>query len=190
MQEQTLDHYINGIKTRDNKVVQDIYTRFLPGIIGYVVKNGGQQEDGRDVFNKVIYQMTARLEREDIVIKSTFKGYLFTACKNIWRRELKKIERVRVTKDNVKELYYVEQDMTQATLEQERWELFHEKLEDISTNCREVLKMFFNKLSSRQIMEKLDYGSEATVRQRIFKCKAQLAKSIQIDSKFQQLNNQ
>jgi len=79
--------------------------------------------------------------------------------------------------------------MTQATLEQEKWELFHEKLETISVNCREILKMFFNKLSSKEIKEKLEYGSEATVRQRVFKCKAQLIKIIKSDGRFRQLSN-
>ena len=189
MQSKSNDHYISGISNRDRHIVQDIYTQFLPGMVSYVMRNGGQKEDAKDIFNLVIYQLTARLEREPIHISSTFEGYLFTACKNMWRRKLKKNERERVTMDTVRELYYTEQEIVQSTLEQEKWELFNEKLEEISDNCKSVLKMFFKKLSSKAIMEELDYASETTVRQRIFKCKSQLTKLIRKDNRFDELKD-
>jgi RNA polymerase sigma factor (sigma-70 family) len=189
MQSKPNNHYLDGIKNRDRKIVEDIYSQFLPSTISFVMKNGGNREDARDVFNLVIYQLTARLEREDILIKSTFEGYLFTACKNMWRRQLKKIERQRVTEGTVRELYYREQDMVQSTLEQDKWNLFQEKLDAISENCRVILQMFFKKISSREIMEALDYASETTVRQRIFKCKTQLTKLVQSDSRYKELKN-
>ena len=77
----------------------------------------------------------------------------------------------------------------QSTLEQEKWDLFREKLAEISDNCRTILQMFFNKMSSRDIMEELDYASETTVRQRVFKCKTQLIKRIQQDSRYEELKD-
>lgn len=187
MQAKPNNHYLDGIKNRDRKIVEDIYTQFLPSVISFVMKNSGNREDARDVFNLVIYQMTARLEREDFEIKSTFEGYLFTACKNMWRRQLKKIERERVTEGTVRELYYREQEMVQSTLEQEKWDLFQEMLDTLTENCRVILQLFFNKMSSREIMDKLKYASETTVRQRIFKCKTQLTKLIQNDKRYAEL---
>lgn len=190
MQKETNDYYLNGIKERNEEVVRNIYEEFLPKVKSNILNNSGQIADARDVFNKVIYQFTARLEKDTIEVKSTFEAYILTACKNLWRRELGKIEKRRVTNEEVRELYYEERDMTQATLEQERWELFNEKLKAISENCRAILQMFFQKMSSKEIMTKMDYGSETTVRQRIFKCKAMLAKTIKQDRRYSELGNQ
>lgn len=189
MQTQANDYYINGIKSRDNEVLKLIYKEFLPAVTSFVMNNSGQKEDAKDIFNKVIYQFTARLERESIEIKSKFEAYLFTACKNMWRRELLKVEKRRVTNEHVKELYYEEKDMAMATIEQERWELFNRKVQELSENCNAVLKLFFQKLSSKEIMTKLDYSSEVTVRQRIFKCKTKLAELIKSDSQYNELMN-
>lgn len=189
MQKHNNAYYLNGIQNREDAVLKDIYKEFLPAVTSFVMKNSGQIEDARDVFNKVIYQFTARLDKENIEIKSQFEGYIFTACKNMWRRELQKIEKRRVTNEGIKELYYVETDMAQATLEQERWELFSQKVSDLSENCNKVLQLFFKKFSSREIMEELNYSSEVTVRQRIFKCKAKLVESIKGDAKYTELKN-
>ena len=189
MKKRSNDYYLDGIRERNEEIVKDIYVTFFPKVNSFILKNNGQEHDSRDIFNKVIYQFTARLESDTIEIKSTFEAYLLVACKNLWRRELGKIEKRRVTNENVRELYYEERDMTQATLEQERWELFNEKLETISENCRIVLQMFFRKMSSKEIMEKMEYSSETTVRQRIFKCKAMLAKMVKSDNRYTELEN-
>ncbi|MEZ5007024.1 MAG: sigma-70 family RNA polymerase sigma factor [Chitinophagales bacterium] len=187
MQKFDNEYYLNGIKARDNEVLTSIYKEFLGAVTSFVIKNKGQQEDAKDIFNKVIYQFTARLERDTIEINSKFEAYLFTACKNMWRRELMKMERSRVTNSNIKELYYDESDLTMATLEQERWELFNQKVLELSENCNKILTLFFQKLSSKEIMIQLEYGSEVTVRQRIFKCKTKLAELIKGDNRYNEL---
>ncbi len=181
--------YVSGIAERNNDVLADIYDKFLPKVIAFVVKNNGHEDDARDIFNKAIYQLSARLGRSEFNLKSTFEGYLFTACKNLWRRELNRKEHRRVTSNTVKELYYEEKNLTQSLLEQERWELFKEMLNQLSDNCKKILQLFFEKYSGRSIMEKLGYSSESTVRQRIFKCKGQLAKLIKQDERYFELKS-
>jgi RNA polymerase sigma factor (sigma-70 family) len=190
MQLHATSYYLDGIKNRDNSVIEDIYKEFLPAVTAFILKNQGQKEDARDIFNKAIYQFTARLERESIEIRVNFEAYLFTACKNLWRRELLLAQKNRVTNEEIKELYYAEKNFVQATLEQERWELFQQKLHEMSENCLQILQLFFDKCSSKAIMEKLGYGSELTVRQRIFKCKTKLIELIKNDEKYRELLNE
>lgn len=181
--------FLGAIHKRDNKTIQIIYNQFLGKVIAFVIKNNGTKEDAKDIFDQAIFQISARLERDQFQIKSSFEAFLFTACKNLWRRELNKRAHRQVTNSNVKELYYKEKQMTQATLEQERWELFQEKVTELSENCSQVLQLFFKRFSSKDIMKNLGYQSENTVRQRIFKCKKQLMKLVQNDARFVELKN-
>lgn len=182
-------YYLSGIEKRDNSILKEIYEAFLPKVIAFIRKNRGQEDDARDIFNKVIYQLSARLEVDKIEVKSTFEGYIFTACKNLWRRELNKKQHRRVTSDTVKELYYEQKDFSQSVLEQERWELFREMVEQVSDGCKKILALFFQKVSGKDIMDQLGYASETTVRQRVFKCKAQLTKLIKADGRYLELKN-
>ncbi len=180
-------NYLHAILEKDNQVIQSIYDDFLPKVRQFVCNNNGSADEAKDVFDKVIFQLYTRMLREPFTIKSSFEAYLFTACKNLWRRQLNKNKKRRVTNEQVTELYYEEKELTQATLEQERWELFKAKLEQLSDNCRKVLRLYFNKVSAQQIMEHLDYASEVTVRQRIFKCKQKLIQMVQDDQRYTEL---
>lgn len=184
MQKQDNSYYINGIANGDNRVLSEIYTEFLPYIKRYVIKENGTSHDAEDVFNQVLIQFFARLKVKRFEIQSTFEGYLFTACKNTWRRELNKKSKQRVTNDEYTEHISEATNFSQAIQEQEMWELYEEKFLELSENCSRILKLHLEKVSGKAIMEKLGYASETTVRQRIFKCKSSLIKAIRSDKRY------
>lgn len=180
------NYFINGLKTKNEKVILEIYKNSFPNVRSFVLKNSGQEADAEDVFQKALLQIMARVQVLNLEIKSTFNGYLFTACKNLWYKELNKSKKV-VTIDLPIELYNEVDDMTQSVLEQERWEFFQEKLELISNNCKEILKRFFNKTPYKDIAKEMGYSDESVVRQRVFKCKNKLTEMIKEDKNFNQL---
>jgi RNA polymerase sigma factor (sigma-70 family) len=164
----------------------EMYTIIFPKVKKFVLQNQGQQVDAEDIFQKALMQIGVRYRREPFEIKSSFEAYVFTACKNLWRRELNK-SKTRVTEDGVMELQNEERDMALATLEQERWELFTEMLDAISENCKKILKLFFAKVSYQRIVQELDYSSETVARQRVFKCKTKLIETVKNDNRYNSL---
>lgn len=178
--------YLTALLQNDSKIIRKMYAKIFPKVAKFVLQNKGQQVDAEDIFQKALIQISVRYRREPFEIKSSFEAYLFTACKNLWRRELNK-SKTRVTEDGTLELQSEERDMAVAALEQERWELFTEKLSDISENCRKVLEMFFAKVSYERIVQELNYSSETVARQRVFKCKKQLMKTIMNDARYTSL---
>ena len=94
-----------------------------------------------------------------------------------------------VTNSSVVELVDDDTDIAMATLEQERWELFHEYLDKLSDNCKQILKLFFKKVGYAYIVEKFGYNSETVARQRVFKCKNRLKELISKDKRFKNLTS-
>ena len=179
-------NYLDALLHNDSKVIMEIYTIIFPKVKNFILQNKGQQVDAEDIFQKALLQIAVRYRREPFEIKSSFEAYVFTACKNLWRRELNK-SKTRVTDDGVMELQSEERDMALATLEQGRWELFAEKLDAISENCRKVLTLFFAKVSYARIVQEMDYSSETVARQRVFKCKSKLVETITNDNRYNSL---
>lgn len=184
MQKQSNSYYTEGLSSKDSAVFESIYAEFLPMVKRYVVKEGGTEADAEDVFNQVLMQLYTRMKLRPFEIQSTFEGYLFTACKNIWRREFNRKIKERVTKEAYAEQISRTEDTARSILEQEKWELFHEKFKELSANCLKVMELHLAKLSGKEIMERLGYASETTVRQRIFKCKSSLLKKIRADKRY------
>lgn len=178
--------YLTALLENDSKVIGIMYAKIFPKVAKFVLQNRGQRVDAEDIFQKALLQIAVRYRKESFEITSSFEAYLFTACKNLWRRELNR-SKTRVTDDGIMELRSEEQDMALATLEQERWELFTEKLGTISENCKKILTMFFAKVSYEVIVQKLGYNSETVARQRVFKCKSKLIETVKNDNRYDSL---
>ncbi|MBX2828548.1 MAG: sigma-70 family RNA polymerase sigma factor [Flavobacteriaceae bacterium] len=178
--------FLNALISNDSTIIKEIYTRIFPKVEKFVLQNKGRASDAEDVFQKALLQLAARYKKERFEIVSSFDAYLFTVCKNLWRRELNKSKR-KVTIDPTPELRSEEQDMALALLEQKRWELFQETFQKISENCQKILKMFFQKVPYAEIVKVMSYNSETVARQRVFKCKTRLTELVHADVRYHSL---
>jgi len=186
MTQPNANDYLEALFEGNEKVVLKMYEDILPKVVSFVKKNKGTHQDAQEIFQKALYQLTARVKVNKFEINTSFEAYLFTACKNLWRRELNNRKK-EVRNDGVFELVSEEQNNSKAILEQERWELFEEKINSLSEICKELLKLYFKKTSYKVIVEKFNYANENTAFQRVFKCKKRLADLVKLDKRFQEL---
>lgn len=180
--------YLEALNQGDEKKIGDIYKKYLPGVRKFVLGNKGTREDAEDIFQKALLQIAVRYKKEVFEIRGDFGIYLFAVCKNLWRRELNKSKN-RVTNEPIVNLYADERDQAMALMEQKRFELFKEKLELLSENCKQVLSLYFAKVSYADILQRLGYNSETVVRQRVFKCKKKLTELVKSDKRFVSLKH-
>lgn len=180
------DYLLSSLISGNEAGILEIYKKLYPKVLRYVLNHDGSEDDAKDVMQKGLLQLSTRAQTKELRVTSTFEGYLFTTCKNVWRREAK-ISKSRVTNDTIIDLVNEEREIALAAFEQDQWELFQEKLLEISENCRRILTFFFNKTPYVKIAEALGYATENTVRQRIFKCKTKLKEAIQSDARYNEL---
>ncbi|MFD2568441.1 RNA polymerase sigma factor [Pseudotenacibaculum haliotis] len=176
-------YFLNALIDGNSTIIKTLYTSCFPMVRKFVMQNSGKPQDAEDVFQKALLQIAVRYKREKFEINNTFNAYLYTVCKNLWRRELNK-SKTRVTNNGVIELVTEEKDQAIAIVEQKRHELFTEKLQQISENCKKILTLFFAKIPYSEIAKEHDYNSETVVRQRVFKCKKQLMNLIKKDHRY------
>ena len=179
-------YYLKALIENKADIVKAIYTANFFKVRAFVVKNNGQIQDAEDIFQKALLQLAVRYKKEKFVINTSFEAYLYTVCKNLWRRELNK-SKLQVTNSHLIEPKDDNEDIALAVMEQKRWELFTECLEKISDNCRKVLKLFFAKTPYSKMVEIFDYNSETVARQRVFKCKNKLKELVRGDHRFSTL---
>jgi RNA polymerase sigma factor (sigma-70 family) len=178
--------FLNALANGDSKKIESIYIDNFQSVKRFILQNKGNTEDAEDVFQKALLQIVVRYKKDKFEIKTTFGGYLFTVCKNLWRRELNS-RKNRVTNSTIVELYSEEKENSLVIIEQKRQELFVEKLGEISDNCKNILTLFFSKIPYSKIVEQTDYSSETVVRQRVFKCKKKLIALIKSDKRYNSL---
>jgi len=167
--------FIKEFLSGNPKIFSKIYTESYDSVERYILSRGGSKSDAEDVFQNALMLLYARLKENDLEIKSTFNGYLFTICKNLWRRNL---EKNKVTNIDIITLVNEDEDRAMAYVEQQQWEIYIEKFQELSENCQQILSLYFNKVSYAELVKKFNYKSEVIVRQRVYKCKLKLIKLI------------
>ncbi len=161
--------------------MREIYSSFFPKIKSYILNNSGTLQDAEDVFQAVLTVIFVGLKNGKLYIGSSFEGYIYTCCKNAWKREASK---KWVT--NYKEYLLKDEEtpLAQFFIEQQYWDVYIDNFQRLSENCKTILNMAFSKIPYSNIKDKLGYASELVVKQRVFKCKAKLAKLIKVDHRF------
>lgn len=179
--------YLEALLNNEETIIKELYASNFVKVKSFVLSNKGQVEDAEDIFQKALMQIAVRYEVDKFEIKSSFGAYLFTVCKNLWRKELNS------SKKRVMKYDFVEHDgeyseIATSVVEQKRWELFTEKLTKISEKCKELLNAYFSNLTYPDIVKAFNYGSEAVARQAVYKCKERLKGLIKKDKRFNALN--
>ena len=88
---------IPGFLRGEPEILQELYTETYPIVKRYIMNRDGTLKDAEDIFHNALVLLFVKLKNEKLNIQS-FENYLFTVCRNMWRRENKK---KRVTNNDV-----------------------------------------------------------------------------------------
>jgi len=179
------EKYLEALINNDSDIILEIYTKFYPKIASFVLSNKGSYGDAQDIFQDALMYLIYVYKEKSIQIHS-FEAYLFTICKNNWRRRLKD-KKEWVTKDGI---YPLEDKTTKTSLfilEQQREELYTKNFAKLSENCRDVLTLYFNTMNYEDLLGMFSYKSVDVARHRVFKCRKKLIQLIKGDEHYHTL---
>lgn len=192
---------LNGIKNRKDSVLEYLYKDYFPQVLRIVVKNGGIEQDARDLFQEALIIIFNRLRKDELKIESSFHNYFIVLCRFIWFRQ-----------NNIKTGYgtsRIDEDIIDAPSpeihehdsgndkpgknEYEQFiasqyeRIYQRNHRKMPGDCKRVLKMFFKKRSFREISQKMRYSGEEYARRKKYLCMQHLMKMINEDPEYQDL---
>jgi len=177
--------YIDGIARNDMSILKRIYKESLPEVSQYIKRNSGTFEDAKDVFQEGIIVVFKKVKKGELQLTTSFHVYLFSVCRNIWLRKLKKRGHREVPMDELTDMGF-EEHLDEQFLTSRKWALFHKHFNKLAEECRKVLQMLFDKISGQEIAERMGY-TEAYAKRKKYKCKQGLAQMIKQDPEYQHL---
>ena len=173
---------IEGIIQNDSLVLKFIYTENFQSIRHYVLLNSGNEDDAKDVFQESLLLLYKKVKSSDFILSSSLKTFLYSICKLVWLRELSNKKKFFNTESEELDIVSVE------ILERnERLSLYREKYEELSDDCKRVLKMFLNNIPIKEITQAMGYRSDQHTKNRRFRCKKSLIMKIRECKKFKEL---
>ncbi|MEL6657934.1 MAG: sigma-70 family RNA polymerase sigma factor [Bacteroidota bacterium] len=173
--EEDLLHLLRSTNSRDtDRAFRILYEEQYPIVARYISSRSGQTQAADDLFQEgliVLYKM-ARQGRLDHV--KSIPQYLFTVCKHFWYRQQQQKGQTVAIEDQVTEI--VENPTVLSHLfATERGQLIDKLLQQLGTDCKTLLiHFYYDRLSMKEILQKMHYNSEAALKNKKSKCMKKL----------------
>lgn len=145
----------------------------------FIKHNNGSEAEAEDIFQESLVAFYENIRNKRFRGKSSIKTYLYATVRNTWYTYLKK-NRNTVKLENPEEDIIVNEQDTKY--DKELTEKVEELMDRIGETCKMVLRYYYyDKLSMREIRDRMDFVSEKSAKSQKYKCLKKLIELI--DSK-------
>ncbi len=186
----TVEAILSGLVNSDNEILGYVYKKYYPEIRFFVIKNSGTDEDAKDTFQEALIVIYKKLKSGNLELTCSFKTYLYSVARIIWRRHLEK-NKIKTAELTDRQVFVDFEDNMELFLsEQERYKMYQKYFLTLHKDCQTILKLFLQKVPLKEIQAKLNLSSEKYVKKRKYQCKEILVKRIKNDPNYKLLSNE
>ncbi len=180
---------IRAFKKNDHLFLKGLYAKFLPVVERYVGFNNGNDDDAKDLVQQALVIVFQKVRSNEFELSCSFKTYLYSICKNLWLKELRKrkIQKKSALDPDEIEKVEFEIDFEGEYLFNQQYVLFRWHYLNLSEICKGLIKMRLARVSYAEIAEKLKFKSEEVARKKKYRCKELLVNRIQNDPRYKEL---
>jgi len=176
--------YIDALIDENQDVIKEIYKKWFPQCKRFVLKNGGTEEDAKDIFQEALIAISLRIRTKKIELTVPFEAYLYRVYKNVWIGWRKK------KKLNIP-LNIIDANATENVSDSEseiRDSIFKECFDKLNSSCKKLLTMRIIGMQGKEIASELFISSPNTVDQKMYDCRRQLRKLVQSHPLYKELH--
>jgi RNA polymerase sigma factor (sigma-70 family) len=185
VKEYTDSEIIECLRNRQSYVVRYLWDRYMPMVRLIVTRMGGTSEDAKDIFQDGLMIMLEKIDDRQFTLTCRFKTYLYCVCENLWKSVLDKRHAAAnyftrmVDPDN-------EKDVTDIMDNKVCEEIFREVFESLDPVSRNILKLYWENISPREIADKLGY-TYGYVRKKKCEAQTELTGKVKNDARYKEI---
>jgi len=161
----TKEELLTSLQQGDNNAFRYLYQQYYHMVEGYIFKNGGNQEDAKEIFQDAVYIVYKKLKENGVnSISVEISTYLFAVSKNLWFNKRRKNNQQNIVNfgdsDIFEKLPDVHVDEIELKIQQdENLEKIKMAMDNISKECKEIiLNAYYKKMSTEEIATQLGYA--------------------------------
>jgi RNA polymerase sigma factor (sigma-70 family) len=172
---------INGLISKDERILREYYNMYFHGIRRYVLSNNGRDEDARDLFQDVLLVMFQKVRDGKFKLTCALGTYLYSVSRFLWLKELGRRKWISYQPVDHEDYMDIDADIVLINEKNERLLFYRKYYEKLSENCRKVLSLFAEGCSIKEITKVMGYKSEQHTKNRRYRCKLSLIRSVKGD---------
>lgn len=162
--------------------VRRLYDNYFEGVVAQVCMNGGNKDDGADIFQEAVLVLIEKVKTGQFRGDSSIKTFLAAIARNLWLHEL----RTRSRRNNREVIYMTGEDKNE---EPETFFWDHENtnalirlLEQVGDPCKKILTGFYyEEKTMKELLSEFSYENEQVLRNRKSRCMKKLKEILLTD---------
>ncbi len=171
---------LEGLKTKSEKAIFDVYNSYYSSVEKYVRTNSGGEQDAEDVFQDTVMVLLGYVTKENFTLTCSIKTLVFAIARRIWLKQLRQRSRTEILIElEVHQSDFIS-DWEDVERSERRYNSLPQVLSRISNHCSSLLKDLF---LTGKIPE--HYKNDHSMRNQKYKCLEQARKvmdKIQVDA--------
>jgi RNA polymerase sigma factor (sigma-70 family) len=182
------DEILDGIYSRDNKIISYVYKNFYPLVKNSIIKYRGSEKDAEDIFQNAVIVIYKGLRNNSLTLSVQFKTYLLSLCYKMWLRHYKReniisfenLAEIIKTEDFIDDNEFIEESTEQV----ESANLFQKHFSKLDKQCQILLRMYYYKVPMEEIIKYFGLKNSNQVKKKKYRCKKELLDNIKNDPSF------
>lgn len=159
---------------KHQEALQTLYKTVLPKVRSYVLKNNGNADDGNDIFQDAVVILFKQIKSNELDIKQSVEGYLFTISRNLWINKAKRDARTDY-REEVPEQDIVSDNVLGKLISKEREESIKHVFSQLGQKCAQLLKyIFYDGYSLAEVADLMEFSSAEVAHTSNYRCKKKL----------------
>ena len=168
---------LEGLAANEANAIETIYRENYATIQAYIVKNNGNADDARDIFQEAMIVLFEKAKSSSFVLSCQIKTYLYSVSRRLWLKKLQKQNRYYPSIDFLEETVAVEDEVEVHEKRNDNFLLMENAMQKIGEPCKSLLEAFYiEKKSMPEIADYFGYTNADNAKTQKYKCLVRLKK--------------
>ena len=167
-----------GLKSKDNKAYEILYTFYYPSVKNFITKNSGCEDDAQDIFQETILVLLEKVPKDDFNLTSSLKTYIFAISSNLWLKRLRDGNKmVKTELVDVYEKYLMDYEAVESDVSHANTNRLVKVFKIMTHKCITLLKaIFYDEKNIDTITKDYGYTNKHNAQNQKYKCLEQARK--------------
>ena len=172
---------LNCIRSGEHtNVLSYLYETTLKKVRHYILKNNGSKDDANDIFQDAVVILITQIRTNKFNETFAIDAFVYSVARNLWIDKKRK-EKNTTHYDTIDQIDYKnhEKSHLDCLIDKEKtkaMKLVYNQLED---KCKKIISyVLIDKLSMKEIKEKMNFSSEDVAKTNHYRCKQYLTKLV------------
>ena len=184
----TVEQIIEGVRQRDNCVLNYIYLNYYTYVKKLVVNNKGSEDDAKDIFQEAIIIVFKNIRGyPEFKLTCGFSTYIYSIARLLWLKHMRNIKGDPQIPLVDSHSYIHFEEPKPFNDDDLKYALYQKIFLEMPPDCQQIIKLSNSGLSQKEIADKMGCKSENYISKRKHFCKEFLISRIKEDREYKEI---